>query len=275
MPHPFANAHVLVANAKRRTEDLIDQLIAFREPLGASASNFYDDETEAPYGLLGIQFSEPVPAEMQVATRDVLNDLRAALDYVGYACAAVRKVEPKKTHFPFAKHKKDLENQVKSACRDIPAEIVEAMISWGPHDDEGGNRFLYALNAVRNVNAHRLLQPMARGAFMVGGEMSSQLGWEVLRNHKPDDPPILMHPQLFWPPVLMTSGQLIVAKYDTRVSEPPKLNHQIFVTFGEAGVLTGQVPVHVFRQMIPMVETIIANVEWRAASLGLFGDWRA
>ena len=276
MPHPFASSHALVQNAKERAEDLIDLLIALGPDLEQYARRIVEERRDAPlpYAYYGVEFIKDVPDRIRIATRDVLHDLRAALDHMAFACA--RNVDAKSAFFPFSKTKNDLVGVVKRRCRDLPDEIVEIMVANRPYGDDDGDKLLYALNDMRNFNDHRLLQPMAQLVHLVKINTSTTL------NFTPDmlDNPerwqnLMIDPQIFFPPMSVPEEKKVFfLRFDTRITKEPEVQFGIYVGFGDVGHFNNAAPIYVFHQLIPMVEKIIAEVSRYCAEREFFQRWR-
>jgi hypothetical protein len=276
MPHPFASSCALIENAKKRTEDLIDLLIAMAPHVEEYVDLIVEHGRDAPlpYQYSGVEFIKDVPNDIRLATRDVLNDLRAALDHMAFACAV--NPDAKSSQFPFAKTKANLEGVIKRNCRDIRPEIVEVMAAHRPYGDEDGDKLLYALNNVRNFNNHRLLQPMAQIAQVVKIDFEStfQVTPEMIE-HPERWQNLLMTPNIFYPPMRVPEEKKVFfTRFDPRVTKVPEVQFGIYVGFGDVGHFDNLPPVHIFRQMIPMVEQIGASVARKCAEIEVFSHWR-
>jgi hypothetical protein len=133
-----------------------------------------DAESQAPKLVHKIKFHKLPPADMACVLFDAVNNLRAALDQVGYSAAtASGKVKPRGTNFPFGKDAKGVEQVFKKndAHLSLPPEIMDLFRSVEPY--EGGNgQLLWAINRLCNTKKHNQLVP-----FDVTGAVATFRAW--------------------------------------------------------------------------------------------------
>jgi hypothetical protein len=121
-----------------------------------------DAESQVPNFVHKYRFHKLPPADMACILFDAVNNLRAALDQIGYSAAiASGKVKPRATKFLFGDDAKD---SAKWTSKDLPAEIVKLFRSVEPY--KGGNgQLLWAINRLCNTKKHNQLVPtMVTGA---------------------------------------------------------------------------------------------------------------
>jgi hypothetical protein len=126
-----------------------------------------DAESQAPNFVHKYRFHKLPPADMACILFDAVNNLRAALDQIGYSAAiASGKVKPRGTNFPFGKDKKGVEEVFKKneAHLTLPPQIMDLFRSVEPY--KGGNgQLLWAINRLCNTKKHNQLVPtMVTGA---------------------------------------------------------------------------------------------------------------
>jgi hypothetical protein len=264
--HRFDSAHALIRNAKRRAVDAHEAIMRHKT-LPGNAAIFTDKDREPPKEIYGVRFKHPIPEEIVFSVRDSIHDLRAALDHVGYACASGPR---KKTHFPFAEKKSDISGVAKRSARDIHPAIVEIMLSCKPYGDEDGNRLLYALNNMRNVNDHRLLQQMAQavGSTVASVKYSASDMLRLMGNGLQEV--LTFEPVFFIPPRWDPDrNEILIAWTDARLESKPNLQIATYVAFGDIPEVGRKPPVAVLSQLIHIVEGIVARIRDEAVHCGI------
>lgn len=120
-----------------------------------------------------LRLVEPLPLRVPGVARDAINNLRSALDHLGFAAATASGKRGKNAGFPFGSNAEDALSRRIGKSRDIPARVFNAMMALRPYS--GGNEDLWRLNRLANVGKHeRFVRAVLRTsqieyAFEVGG----------------------------------------------------------------------------------------------------------
>ncbi len=99
-----------------------------------------------------------MPSKMTGVAVEAIENLRSALDQIGYITAILSGViNPKNAYFPIADSVEQLGTDVigRGRCKDLPPDILSLFRSFNPH--KGGNEPLWALNRLCNYSKHRIL----------------------------------------------------------------------------------------------------------------------
>jgi hypothetical protein len=129
-----------------------------------------DIDPETGQHIHKIRLTEEIPPSVALHTFDLINALRACLDYAIYASSVVLVCpDPKNTKFPFGSNVEGARNNglffgapSKPKRRDTDPAIIERVIKFQPYT--GGDRFLTGLNTIRNMKHHRILAPVILSA---------------------------------------------------------------------------------------------------------------
>jgi hypothetical protein len=113
--------------------------------------------------------ADPIPPSIRAIAGDVLQNLRTALDYL--ACALVpdcRKGGAGHIYFPIL-NRAPTPEQIKTAfdgkVKGASEEAIKKIASLNPH--KGGDDILWRLNALNNINKHRLLVAVQASASLI------------------------------------------------------------------------------------------------------------
>lgn len=202
----------------------------------------------------GVEFKSRPPESLEQAAYRVVGDLRNALDQAVYAGARALGVEkPKWTNFPIAETEMEFGRRLtapKGQYRDIPAQLHDKLISfepfWPDSEQGKGNRLLRALAEMSNPNKHHL--PLGiecqTGMRFYGGRGLLAFGtkWD-------------------W------KGRTELYRTNPRI--PHEINMQLEprIAFGEIAGMAGKPVTRTFREMLPMVQTIIVELEAETRNL--------
>ena len=162
----FESPRLTLKRAKHHIRDLkeVVQKFTYEQPW----TYLIDTESRAPKVVHKIKFHKLPPADMACVLFDAVNNLRAALDQIGYSAAiASGKIKPWDTKFLFG----DDAKAAKWKSKDLPLEIVDLFRSVEPY--EGGNgQLLWAVNRLCNTKKHSQLVPME-----VTGAVATYRAW--------------------------------------------------------------------------------------------------
>jgi hypothetical protein len=159
MPYPFASPKLTLARAKQHIAELERQI----EPLISEAARTYVIERDADgMNIHKILFTQWITDEASCTLFDIVGNLRATLDQVGYAAAlSSGKKNARWTSFPFAERESDLESSIARNSKDLPPTVISLFREFKPF--KGGNNTLWALNRLCNTKKHSSLVPISMG----------------------------------------------------------------------------------------------------------------
>lgn len=146
-----------VDHAKRRIDDYRCELDKFaREVPFTQLTELSADGREDHHK---VRLKKRLPVVLSFIASEVIHNLRAALDHIGYESATKSGKSGKYAHFPFGSSQEDIESRrTTGKSREIPHDVFEVMISFQPF--KGGNDLLWALNRLCNRQKHEMLTPM-------------------------------------------------------------------------------------------------------------------
>ncbi len=157
--HPFDSPKLTLKRAKHHIRDLKEVIRTFTDE--HPWTYLIDAESQAPNFVHKYRFHKLPPADMACILFDAVNNLRAALDQIGYSAAtASGKIKPRGTNFPFGKNADAVEGVFKKnrAHLTLPPEIMDLFRSVEPY--KGGNgQLLWAINRLCNTKKHNQLVP--------------------------------------------------------------------------------------------------------------------
>ncbi len=169
----FVSSKLTLARAKHHIRDLERQVQPF---ISKDAWTYVvEKDSDGVTNLHKVRFNRRLAPEVLGVLFDAANNLRAALDQAGYAAAiASGKVEPKRTHFPFASSAAELPNVIARKSKDLPPEILSLFCAFKPY--KRGNRTLWALNKLCNTKKHCSLVPLQLGRMRLSYGASCETG---------------------------------------------------------------------------------------------------
>ena len=151
---PFESPKLLLARALDGINDFEAQVIAFAENSSWTQGGEYNPENGETRMFLTLQ--SRIPGNTRVLASEIVNNLRHVLDQaVTAASHELGSTSVKKTYFPFAKSKAGLPAQIKYRCKDVPAELIPHLLSYGPSRD--GDAELWALGHMAGPNKHQMI----------------------------------------------------------------------------------------------------------------------
>lgn len=118
-----------------------------------------------------VRLNGPLPDEMHHSAADAIYQARSTLDQMIQAIGQQLGINALDTlAFPFMKRESEFEKASKSKLRGLPDGIISAVYDLKPWHDQG-NKELWGLGRLANIDKHRLLIP-----FGGLGEMSHMGG---------------------------------------------------------------------------------------------------
>jgi hypothetical protein len=226
---------------------------------------------DTPYRAVGARVIKPIPVSISLDVSGVLHDLRSALDHAGFACARASGVaDPRKTHFPFARNKADFEKLRTKTCKDIPEPVLTYMFECKAYEEAGGNRLLYTLAALRNINEHRYIALCGQAISEATSSVSYDL--KAIQSNHPDGlTDCMFEPRYFLRPEWSEESQeLIFMVFDPRLGSTPEISVTTYLGFGEGTLAHGSEVVSFLAAMLKEVEQILRKILDLAETSGLF-----
>ena len=190
MTDPFKSARLKIARAKKHIDDLHVLIERFKAEANNSYEIVIEDDPEPGYKVHKFRLLEAVPYDdLSIIMGDALNNIRAALDHIVYACAITNRhaIPPFKTcSFPFGKDAKSFTNAV-NGCTAVHADIRACLSRFNAYD--GGNTSLWTLNSMCNRDKHALITTALTGFddiwldIRTGAvEMPGPTGWDNVKH---------------------------------------------------------------------------------------------
>jgi hypothetical protein len=254
MPEPFLSAKVRVGRAK----ELLDALKNEGKAFWQSHPYVFLAEPD-PNGLTKTykcRLIKHAPAVFDLWVVEIVEHLRASLDYLGYEAALLSgKREPKATYFPIADSSSQLETDVigRGRCKDLPADILAFFRSLQPY--KGGNRggAVWVLNKLCNSGKHRFLTS-------VGFESAFA---DVRPEQLPPGSTILPH--------VWDSQKNEIRYFSTPLAAEPQYDFEVafHIAFGPIEPLSGEPAIPHLFAIADIVTEIIEETEVVARRAGL------
>lgn len=165
MSDPFASSRSLIAFANKNTSKLNRRLKTFFKRHGGYEP-FTEPHPDKPgFFILKVRMKKQLPDDIPATVKDILSNLRSALDHAVYAVAvSAGTPKPLNAYFPFSRTEKEFEGNLKGRCRDVPRELYDCFRACKPY--AGGNAALWALNVIRGTNEHAFLIPTVGHGFV-------------------------------------------------------------------------------------------------------------
>jgi hypothetical protein len=164
---PFESPRLLLSGAERHINTFRSSVANLRSKDWCAPVA----DPETPNGII-IRPKITVPKDMKQIVFDLTNNLRSALDHAVFAATLLLTEEEREgTKFPFGDTRKDLEDDAKRRCKNVPRELLPYLLAFEAHRE--GNPLLWGLNKLRNTKSHRVLIPVAATVALSGvGEPS-------------------------------------------------------------------------------------------------------
>lgn len=166
--NPFDDPRALVERAREH----IDEFYAKSKALFHGKVNIATIEVDPKTGeeIHITRFNEPIPTVMPIMVSEAAIHLRHALDQATFASAKMLgNKRLKKTHFPFARYKKELKPPIRN-CRDLHPDVVKVCLSFRPY--LRGHKYLWGLNQLANANKHTAISVVANAVLKDSGRFA-------------------------------------------------------------------------------------------------------
>lgn len=257
---PFYSARRRLARAKKHAADL--------EIAGTSFINSepyvraIDLDVNSVTKLHKIKLTKPFPEDVADIATDAFDNLRSVLEQTAYGAAiAGGNRTPNFAYFPFSDTAEHWENRANGLCKDVPSDVVAVFRRFEPY--ECGNKALWGLNELRNVNQHALLAPL--------GTASTQ----IVMGHPfiikaPADGTISFNLPM-WTPATWDrcKNEMIIFREDPGGQLEYDFKLAPFIAFGDVAVFCGEPVLGVFNHLAGVVESILMASEAECRRLGL------
>jgi hypothetical protein len=254
MPEPFLSAKVRVGRAKELLNTLKIEGKTFWEsrPYVFLAEPDSDGLTKT----YKCRLTKHVPGIFDLWVVEIVEHLRASLDYLGYEAAVLSgKREPKSCHFPIADTAAKLETDVigRGRCKDLPPDVLAYFRSLQPYKGGKGGGAVWVLNKLCNSGKHRFLTS-------VGLESAYA---DVRLEQLPSGSKILPH--------VWDSEKNEICYFSTPLDAEPQYNFDVafHVAFGPIDPLAGQPAIPHLFAIADIVRSVVEETEVVARRAGL------
>ncbi len=193
------------------------------------------------------------PLSLANVANDAFENLRKSLDQLGFAIASSVHPEKKKRlkcAFPFAATESDIQGVVARNSGDLPAPIVERMISFKPFKD--GDPLLWALNEISNCSKHRITKAILSPVGAITADQISLRGPGAMFGR--------------WD---AANSEMMIASYAAGSElSIDGLKFQAYPAFGDIEVVKSEPLLPVFDALAEKVQHILDDVEKLSIGLG-------
>jgi hypothetical protein len=203
-----------------------------------------------------IKFTKPFIDDLAAIATDVVDNLRASLDYAWHSLAVASGaiVFTDEAKFLFADSASKFEKAVKKGFKKFRPEIVALLRTFQPY--KGGNDLLWALNRIAATDRHKILAPVILMAGNLRGSVAVSTG------------------EVTFPPAGWNhaKNEIIAFSVTTNGRTPfidPNLKLPLGVVFDQVEVVSNQRAITVLNNLAGEVENILEALEGAARVLGL------
>jgi hypothetical protein len=250
----FKSSWVKIERAKKHILDLDREVQAFLDDDPWEQIS-HPDPNVPKRTVHKIRLSKTLPDLIPAIIGDATNNLRASLDHATFAiaeCVALKNGSAVgEVYFPFSGKDTRFESNLNGRCKNIPDEIRSIFRGLRPYP--GGNKTLWSLNEICSRDKHKIVTPIAIGAFSMGYSSIGDGYFSAV-----DDPVWDRHKKEI---EFMTVGTDSDSTY--------KYNFRMFVAFTEIESVDGRPVVSVIRKMASHVEIVVSTLEQASRDLGL------
>lgn len=247
--NPFDSPRVKIRRAEQHLNELEIKVREFKSKRPYEI--VIEPDVRPGYKVYKLRLTEPVPyRDLSPVVGDIVNNIRAALDHIVYACALANgHASPryKTCSFPFGRTRIDFNNAV-DGCTSVPPEIRTCLRKFNAYD--GGHDALWELNNMCNRDKHALVTPVVCGYRDIS--VRSESGRI--------EPPANVH----WD---RTKDEVELFRSDSDAKYD--LAATIDIALDNAGVLTLFPVVPMLDSLFAMTESIIMTIEGEARRIGL------
>lgn len=252
-PDALIESKALVSHAKKHILDLERDIRSFFDKI--PYQEVIDQDSMGKY-LTKIKFTEPFIYRFATKMTDVINNLRAALNYTLRGLAVASKAIDLNAYpkFPFAKDGSTFEKNLATAFKKYPTNIITLFRRFKPY--EGGDNLLWTLDRIAVTNRYRMLAPVVIGAIKVSGSIESTGKISII-------------PSPMWN---RRKNEIIVFSVTTNGRSPltiPNLKVSLNIEFDKSVPYIGSKPViATLNALVEKVEDILETFEGAARALG-------
>ncbi|MGP8092087.1 MAG: hypothetical protein ACLP72_02070 [Candidatus Sulfotelmatobacter sp.] len=248
--------------ADKHIQELTAALLNFKKGEPYKLATKEDPQTRCL--VYYITKADDIPVAVPLIAGDALQNIRTSLDHLAWQLVPVYERSPH-TAFPIFDDAPKYQAGKTQRIKGMPKAAVDAIDATKPY--KGGDDRLWRLHRLNNIDKHRLLitigaafQSVNVGPHMLGLMLKAGVGMHL--RIKPEDairmPDIYLRPKdnLF---PLKVGSELFT---DMPGATPnPKMNFQIDVAFGEAGVCDGEPVLETLKGMLDLVRNILPDFE--------------
>ena len=215
------------------------------------------DDPKTGERIFALRVLSDPPCDLSVIAGDVVHNLRSALDQL--VCGLIRanrKEVSGSNGFPISRNKKRFKTAQVAKLKNVSPKAARFIRLLKPY--EGGNRYLWLLQQLDNMDKHNQIIPVVAG----------NVEFRVLKR-VPSSFTGLGLPQVI--PRVLPLGGVELLKGDCEIYRVSKLAldpHRdptvtIQMTFGKTGFTRGEPIIEILKDIIQLIERIIDIVERR------------
>jgi hypothetical protein len=147
---PFESSKHSIAWAKDHLIELKREMDAFNKDAYAEV---VEPDTDGVHEIYKLKLVKTMPRSIAGHTRDIINNLRSALDQAMFALVGEFQ------YFPIRDSKREFDKAINNLPPKIPQEIRDLISKFETY--KGGDNLIWALNKLSNTNKHGTISPMA------------------------------------------------------------------------------------------------------------------
>jgi hypothetical protein len=147
---PFESSKHSIAWAKDHLIELKREMDAFNKDAYAQV---VEPDTDGVHEIHKLKLVKTMPRSIAGHTRDIINNLRSALDQAMFALVG------KFQYFPIRDSEPEFDKAINRLPKEVPKEIRDLISKFEPY--KGGDNLIWALNKLSNTNKHGTISPMA------------------------------------------------------------------------------------------------------------------
>jgi hypothetical protein len=147
---PFKSSKDCIAWANDHLIELEREMLSFNKDAYARV---VEPDTDGVHEIHKFKLVKPMPRSFAGRTRDIINNLRSALDQAMFALVG------KFQYFPIRNSEPEFNEAIDRLLKKVPKEICDLISGFKPY--KGGNDLIWTLNKLSNTNKHGTISPIA------------------------------------------------------------------------------------------------------------------
>jgi hypothetical protein len=249
----LTGSRLKVLRAKKHVQELEDEIRAFHESKPYTVVK--EEEPESGDDVYRVTISLQIPSNLALIVGDVLSNLRSSLDHLAWDLVIANGGAPSvSTGFPIKRDAKELESFIIGKVSGASSKAHRIIRLLKPY--QGGNKQLWRINHLRNVDQHRLLLVVgaAHKNIVIRMMMPSAFG----DGEDVEFPPFALNPADRQFPLqdgVEVFRVKAAAKKNTTIQHDWKFTFEI--AFGEGEIVQGEPVLSTLQHLIDFTERVI------------------